>query len=94
MDHALYHPTDRATSERAYVALSRGRHSNRIYAVTNAGWQEALNTTRAHTIAADQQPTALHDLHQCRARSQICEPLNQDRDLAATRHERGRSTGM
>jgi hypothetical protein len=40
VDHVLYHPTDRSSSERAYVALSRGRRSNRIYAVNGAAWKK------------------------------------------------------
>jgi ATP-dependent exoDNAse (exonuclease V) alpha subunit len=56
VDHSLYHPTDRSSSERAYVALSRGRKTNTIYAVQDSGWEAALSNRRAHTIAVDQQP--------------------------------------
>ncbi|MGH8885659.1 MAG: hypothetical protein ACRDYX_10895 [Egibacteraceae bacterium] len=38
------------------VALSRGRQSNRIYAVNGATWQEALSGTRAHALAVEQRP--------------------------------------
>ena len=56
-DDALYLATDRASLERGYVALSRGRYSNRIYATRTAEWEEALGTSRAHEPAINQQPT-------------------------------------
>jgi hypothetical protein len=31
------------------VTLSRGRHSNRIYAAASSGWEEAIGTSRTHT---------------------------------------------
>jgi ATP-dependent exoDNAse (exonuclease V) alpha subunit len=56
VDHSLYAATDRACRERAYVALSRGRMSNRIYAAAASGWQDALELSRAHDPACDQLP--------------------------------------
>jgi hypothetical protein len=56
VDHSLFVPSAATSAERAYVALSRGRHSNRIYAATGSGWQEAIATSRGHTLALDQQP--------------------------------------
>ncbi|MGH8930871.1 MAG: hypothetical protein ACRDZO_09670 [Egibacteraceae bacterium] len=72
-DHALYLATDRASLERGYVALSRGRHSNRIYATRSAAWEQALGTSRAHEPATNQQPTP-HDAAQAEP------PIERDRD--------------
>ncbi len=84
VDYALYHPTDRASAERAYVALSRGRISNRIYAVAGAGWEQALGATRTHTIASDQHPE-----------TQAAQRLrDQRRDTSAEREHRARSISM
>ena len=91
VDHALYHPTDRATSERAYVALSRGRHSNRVYAVKDAGWQEALTNTKAHTIATDQQPSPIVEVHDGVLRERNHERRDRDRGVEQTRAQSGRS---
>ncbi|MGH8908846.1 MAG: MobF family relaxase [Egibacteraceae bacterium] len=56
VDHCLYAATDQASRETGYVALSRGRHSNRIYAAAGSGWEEALGESRAHDLAIDQAP--------------------------------------
>ncbi|MPZ29291.1 MAG: AAA family ATPase, partial [Micromonosporaceae bacterium] len=56
VDDSLFAPSPATSAERAYVALSRGRHSNRIYAVADSGWDQAIATSRAHTLASDQQP--------------------------------------
>ncbi|MQB02170.1 MAG: AAA family ATPase, partial [Actinobacteria bacterium] len=56
VDHSLFAPSPATSAERAYVALSRGRHSNRIYAAADSGWEEAIATSRAHTLALAQQP--------------------------------------
>jgi ATP-dependent exoDNAse (exonuclease V) alpha subunit len=85
VDHALYHPTDHSSSERAYVALSRGRKTNKIYAVQGSGWEAALSNRRAHTIAADQQPVRLDE-------SRPLRPLGIERNDAE--HERGYGRSM
>jgi ATP-dependent exoDNAse (exonuclease V) alpha subunit len=56
VDHSLFAPTAATSAERAYVALSRGRVSNRIYATTDRTWADALAEPRGHTLASDQQP--------------------------------------
>ena len=60
----MFAPSAATSQERAYVALSRGRHSNRIYATHDSGWQDAIATSRGHVFASDQQP----DLADVRAR--------------------------
>lgn len=86
IDHALYHPTDRASAERAYVALSRGRLTNRLYAVAGTGWEQALGATHTHTPAASQQPD-----------TQAARRLRDQRDERAGQHQdkdRGRPIAM
>jgi hypothetical protein len=39
VDHVLFAPSAASTVERGYIALSRGHHSNHIYAVTESGWK-------------------------------------------------------
>ena len=56
VDHSLFAPSTSATAERAYVALSRGRLSNRIYATHDRAWIDALGRRRRHALAVDQQP--------------------------------------
>jgi hypothetical protein len=43
-------------NERAYVALSRGRWSNEIYATRDSGWQDAIAESAAHTLATRKTP--------------------------------------
>ena len=56
VDHSLFAPSASASAERAYVALSRGRHTNRIYATRNNAWIDAIGQQRHHTLAVDQAP--------------------------------------
>jgi hypothetical protein len=56
VDHSLFAPSASTSAERAYVALSRGRESNRIYATTDRAWQDAIADPRGHTFATDQEP--------------------------------------
>ncbi len=42
VDHSLFAPSASATAERAYVALSRGRLSNRVYATHDRAWIDAI----------------------------------------------------
>ncbi len=56
VDHALFAPSPAATAERGYVALSRGRHTNRIYATHDSGWQDAIAHHHPHTLALHQHP--------------------------------------
>ena len=58
VDHSLFAPSASATAERAYVALSRGRLSNRIYATRDRTWIDAIGRRRGHVLAVDQQPAA------------------------------------
>ena len=55
-------PSAATATERAYVALSRGRHSNEIYATRDSGWQDALAESAAHTFATRQAPTELQSV--------------------------------
>jgi conjugative relaxase-like TrwC/TraI family protein len=56
VDHGLYAATDRASLERGYVALSRGRLTNEIYAARDSGWQDDLALERNHEPATRQAP--------------------------------------
>jgi hypothetical protein len=56
VDHGLYLATDRASLERGYVAVSRGRKTNEIFAATDSGWERELGETRAHEPAHRQEP--------------------------------------
>jgi conjugative relaxase-like TrwC/TraI family protein len=55
-DHALYAATDRASLERGYVAVSRGRQTNEIYAAKDSGWEDDLAIERNHEPASRQKP--------------------------------------
>jgi ATP-dependent exoDNAse (exonuclease V) alpha subunit len=92
VDHVLYHPTDRSSSEGAYVALSRGRQSNRIYAVKSTAWEEALAGSRAHTLAADQQPGRVEETAREQARASSRDAARQ-RAGQLDRREDGREEG-
>jgi ATP-dependent exoDNAse (exonuclease V) alpha subunit len=63
VDHSLFAPSASTSAERAYVALSRGRVSNRIYATSDRAWVDAISNRRGHTFATDQDPD-LADLGQ------------------------------
>jgi hypothetical protein len=54
VDHSLFAPSASATAERAYVALSRGRLSNRIYATDDRAWIDAIGQRRGLALAVDQ----------------------------------------
>jgi conjugative relaxase-like TrwC/TraI family protein len=56
VDHSLFAPSASATAERAYVALSRGRLTNRIYTTRDRAWIDAIGRRRGHALAVDQQP--------------------------------------
>jgi conjugative relaxase-like TrwC/TraI family protein len=56
VDHSLFAPSTSATAERAYVALSRGRLTNRVYATRDRTWIDALGRRRGHALAVDQRP--------------------------------------
>jgi ATP-dependent exoDNAse (exonuclease V) alpha subunit len=58
VDHSLFAPSASATAERAYVALSRGRLSNRIYAKRDHAWINAIGQRRDPPLAIDQKPGA------------------------------------
>ena len=64
VDHSLFVPSASATAERAYVALSRGRLSNCIYATGDRAWIEAIGQRRGHALAVDQSPGADRILRQ------------------------------
>jgi ATP-dependent exoDNAse (exonuclease V) alpha subunit len=79
VDHSLFAPSATATAERAYVALSRGRLSNRIYATNDHTWIDAIGRRRGHALAVDQKPAvdrSLSDVTQRRnlARDQERQP--------------------
>ena len=56
VDHSLFTPSASATAERAYVALSRGRLTNRVYATDDRAWVDAIGRRQGHALAVDQQP--------------------------------------
>jgi hypothetical protein len=56
VEHSLFVPSMATSAERAYVALSRGRVTNCIYATRDHGWIDAIREPRTHTFALDQHP--------------------------------------
>jgi ATP-dependent exoDNAse (exonuclease V) alpha subunit len=56
-NHSLFAPSASASGERAYVALSRGWMSNRIYATRDRAWIDAIGQRRGHALAVDQSPS-------------------------------------
>jgi conjugative relaxase-like TrwC/TraI family protein len=56
VDHSMFAPSASTSAERAYVALSRGGQTNRIYATTDRAWEDAIGAPRTHTFATDQTP--------------------------------------
>jgi len=72
-DHSLYAVSDRSSLERGYVAVSRGRTSNELFAMTGQAWEEALEATRAHEPATAQRPTV-------RDATETDRPIERDRD--------------
>jgi ATP-dependent exoDNAse (exonuclease V) alpha subunit len=56
VDHSLFAPSTATSAERAYVALSRGRVTNRIYAIRDHSWIDAIREPRSHAFAIDQHP--------------------------------------
>ncbi len=64
VDHSLFAPSASASAERAYVALSRGRLSNRIYATRDRAWIDAIGQCRGHALAVDQKPDTHRRLQQ------------------------------
>jgi conjugative relaxase-like TrwC/TraI family protein len=67
IDHSLFAPSASTSAERAYVALSRGRLSNRIYATSDRAWIDAIGDACGHTFATDQHPDLPDDLTARRA---------------------------
>jgi ATP-dependent exoDNAse (exonuclease V) alpha subunit len=63
VDHSLFAPSTGSSAERAYVALSRGRLTNRIYATHDRGWIDAIGRGRSHALAVDQAPSSDRALH-------------------------------
>jgi len=53
VNHSLFVPSAGSSAERAYVALSRGRLSNRIYATRDRSWVDAIGRGRSHALAVD-----------------------------------------
>jgi ATP-dependent exoDNAse (exonuclease V) alpha subunit len=68
VDHSLFTPSTGSSAERAYVALSRGRLTNRIYATLDRGWIDALGRGRSHALAIDQIPQLGRTPHRTAAR--------------------------
>ena len=63
VDHCLFAPSTRSSAERGYVALSRGRLTNRVYATVDHGWIDALGCNRNYALATDQSREIDHALH-------------------------------
>ena len=56
VDHCLFAPSTGSSAERAYVALSRGRLTNRIYATRAGAWIDAIGRSRSHVAVTDREP--------------------------------------
>jgi ATP-dependent exoDNAse (exonuclease V) alpha subunit len=63
VDYSLFTPSTGSSAERAYVALSRGRLTNRIYATHDRAWIDAIGRGRSHALAVDQTPDIDRALH-------------------------------
>ena len=63
VDHCLFTPSTSGSAERAYVARSRGRLSNRIYATRDQTWIDTLGRDRSHALAVDQSPAIDRTIH-------------------------------
>jgi ATP-dependent exoDNAse (exonuclease V) alpha subunit len=55
VDHSLFAPSTSASAERAYVALSRGRLTNQVYAISDRAWIDAIGRGRRQTLAIDER---------------------------------------
>jgi len=62
VDHSLFTPSVSSSAERAYVALSRGRLSNRVYATRDHSWIDAIGQRRGHAFSVDQSPAVVYTL--------------------------------
>jgi ATP-dependent exoDNAse (exonuclease V) alpha subunit len=71
VDHSLFTPSTGSSAERAYVALSRGRLTNRIYATHDRAWIDAIGRGRSHVLAVDQTPQPGRTLHRTLGRRDI-----------------------
>jgi len=76
VDHSLFTPSNSASAERAYVALSRGWLTNRIYATRDQTWIDALGRDRSHALAVDQSP----DIHPTIHRALRRRPATRDQE--------------
>ncbi|CAN5845790.1 hypothetical protein BH23ACT10_BH23ACT10_35220 [soil metagenome] len=89
VDHSLFTPSTSTSAERAYVALSRGRLTNRIYGTRDRGWIDVIGHERGHRLAIDQSPATDHVLHRAVQRRDIARdhernaPLELDRSAAS-----------
>ena len=64
VDHSLFAPSTGSSAERAYVALTRGRLTNRIYATHDRAWMDAIGRRRSQALAVDQAPNTNRKLQQ------------------------------
>jgi ATP-dependent exoDNAse (exonuclease V) alpha subunit len=102
VDHSLFIPSPATSAERAYVALSRGRISNRIYATRDHGWVDAIREPRGpHTCGRSAPRHARRSALDPAARRTTRHPhpwLTHSRDLHtvvdAAREHRGRADVM
>jgi ATP-dependent exoDNAse (exonuclease V) alpha subunit len=68
VDHSLFTPSTGASAERAYVALSRGRLTNRIFATHDRAWIDVIGRGRSQVLAVDQAPSSDRALHRAMRR--------------------------
>lgn len=71
VDHSLFAPSTGSSAERANVALSRGRLTNRIYATHDRIWIDAIGRGRSHALAVEQAPDRDHTPHRSMGRRDI-----------------------
>jgi len=71
VDHSLFTPSPGSLAERAYVALSRGRWTNRIYATRDRGWVDAIGRSRSDALAVDQTPRLDRTRHRTTGRRDV-----------------------
>ena len=102
VDDSLAAVSANTPNERAYVALSRGRYSNRIYTLANTDWEHTIGQSRVHTFATHQKPDPLAEInarvldrHGAAERNRLArEAWRCEHGYTTDRGEKGRSRGI
>jgi conjugative relaxase-like TrwC/TraI family protein len=93
VDHVLFAPSAATANERAYVALSRGRYSNEIYATRQSGWEDAIAESAGHTFASHQAPEERQQPDRSEVVRRLLERHQQEQERRAYREQYLRDRG-